>query len=710
MKTSNQLAKLTSLRLAPPSVLAIALLAALSAPAIFAQDAGGNSLLTGSYRFRYVATLNYNQTTGAVSETLASEGVITFDGAGNYAIAAGSQYLDNTVKGGAFQTIPTGTTGTYVINSAGLGYITNPLLSGEYIFGSLTDGVFTGSTTESGQALNDLFIAILPGTPPTNSSFTSPYWIGALDFAIGTDADLKNAMFEITPNGSGGLGSITVQGQANSQGQTALSQTISGGTYNFAADGNAQLSLPAPSGASTPAIMISGSRTMYVSADGNYVLGWNPAGYDILFGVKALTASGTDSLYSGLYYVSGLSDTPPISGQPQCSTQSFWGSYSADGMQDEVEHQRLWSPFCSNGNSTDYATDNYTAISANGTAQDSLGNLLVFGAGGKGFIAISNSLGNFGLTIGVHSPSYTPSSVFLNPVGVVNAANWDPITAGVAPGELITLFGSGLAATTVISTGGQPFPTMLGNVQVMINGTAAPIYYVSPTQISVIAPYGLINVLTNNGYQAPVQVNNGGFLSNQISIYVTDAESGYFSIGQNGIGDAIAEHANGSFVTESSPAAPGETIVMALTGMGLVTPSIPDGGIGPSSPLSYANNFTTANELLVNFNDYINNSTQQQATVSYAGLYPGLAGLYQMNVTVPATVGPGDVYVEIITDAADVEQVTIPVSGSTSANFSRSRLLPQMLVPLPPPLKDQRAAPHARRTTGLIPSAPRRIQ
>ncbi len=58
---------------------------------------------------------------------------------------------------------------------------------------------------------------------------------------------------------------------------------------------------------------------------------------------------------------------------------------------------------------------------------------------------------------------------------------------------------------------------MLGNVQVMINGTAAPIYYVSPTQISVIAPYGLINVLTNNGYQAPVQVNNGGFLSNQIS-------------------------------------------------------------------------------------------------------------------------------------------------------------------------------------------------
>ncbi len=96
--------------------------------------------------------------------------------------------------------------------------------------------------------------------------------------------------------------------------------------------------------------------------------------------------------------------------------------------------------------------------------------------------------------------------------------------------------------------------------------------------------------------------------------------------------------------------------------------------------------------------------------MSYAGLYPGLAGLYQMNVTVPATVGPGDVYVEIITDAADVEQVTVPVSGSTSANFSRSRLLPQMLVPLPPPLKDQRAAPHARRTTGLIPSAPRRIQ
>ncbi len=71
---------------------------------------------------------------------------------------------------------------------------------------------------------------------------------------------------------------------------------------------------------------------------------------------------------------------------------------------------------------------------------------------------------------------------------------------------------------------------------------------------------------------------------------MTDAESGYFSIGQNGIGDAIAEHANGSFVTESSPAAPGETIVMALTGMGLVTPSIQDSG-------AHQDQLQSANEL-----------------------------------------------------------------------------------------------------------------
>ena len=59
-------------------------------------------------------------------------------------------------------------------------------------------------------------------------------------------------------------------------------------------------------------------------------------------------------------------------------------------------------------------------------------------------------------------------------------------------------------------------------------------------------------------------------------------------------------------------------------------------------------------------NDF-NSGVSTQATVTFAGLAPGLAGLYQMNVQVPTTVGPGNVYIEVVTDSADNVQVYIPV-------------------------------------------------
>jgi uncharacterized protein (TIGR03437 family) len=247
-----------------------------------------------------------------------------------------------------------------------------------------------------------------------------------------------------------------------------------------------------------------------------------------------------------------------------------------------------------------------------------------------------------------------------------------------------------------------------------VNGEPAPIFYASPTQINATMPYA---TASSSSYTAEVQVNNGGILSNQISVYLTDADSGIFTLQSNGIGDAIAEHANGTLVTSSSPAQPGETIVLALTGMGTVTPSVTDGAVGPSSPLSYADVFTNATNcttttpncnLLVEFNDYVNNSTFQQATVAFAGLYPGLAGLYQMNVTVPTTVGPGDVYIEVVTDAADVEQVTICVTGNCSASAAVAATAQAKLGAraieggLSPQLLQHRKAPHASATPAAV--------
>ena len=78
-------------------------------------------------------------------------------------------------------------------------------------------------------------------------------------------------------------------------------------------------------------------------------------------------------------------------------------------------------------------------------------------------------------------------------------------------------------------------------------------------------------------------------------------------------------------------------------------PAVSDGAVGPSNPLS-----TTTETISV----YIAGT---QATVSYAGLAPGLSGLYQINVLVPAFTTPGDVYLDVEGPDSYTTEATIPV-------------------------------------------------
>src|SRR5690242_15183304 len=106
------------------SIFEVAIAAALSVAALSAQnlDSSGNSMLTGAFRFRQIAVLNYDQN-GFVTQVRAANGTITFDGAGNYSVTG--TYIDNTVSRGASQTLTV--SGTYVIGANGTGYLANPL-------------------------------------------------------------------------------------------------------------------------------------------------------------------------------------------------------------------------------------------------------------------------------------------------------------------------------------------------------------------------------------------------------------------------------------------------------------------------------------------------------------------------------------------------------------------------------------------------------
>jgi uncharacterized protein (TIGR03437 family) len=167
-------------------------------------------------------------------------------------------------------------------------------------------------------------------------------------------------------------------------------------------------------------------------------------------------------------------------------------------------------------------------------------------------------------------------------------------------------------------------------------------------------------------------------------MYLSDSAPGVFSQAQNGLGFAAALHgATGEVITSSNPAQPGEYISVFLTGLGVVTPSIADGALGPLNPLSWSDLYNAGN-LSIFFNDYGPNggSAGNPGNIEYAGLAPGLAGLYQINVQVPTSglASGDDIYIEFITDAADVDQIQIPYGSTFGGDSVRARAtLPRRL-------------------------------
>jgi uncharacterized protein (TIGR03437 family) len=630
------------------------------------QDTSQNGLLKGSYRFRHVA-IQLVDTKFDPTDITASYGTITFDGAGNYTITGTS--IDPSVSGGTPAVL--NVSANYAIGSNGTGYITNPLFPSDpyaYIYGAVAQGVYTGSSTESqddGSTINDIFVAIPVGAAPSNASFTSSYQTGLLDFTGAGSTAVKNGTFALSPNGAGAFSAITLNGQASNQGSVALTQTISGATYNFNGDGSTTLTFPSASGVVPPSnALFTGSKTMFQSADGNFILGWTPGGYDIFFGVKTLAVAGTNSLIGSLYFTTALEDGPGSFGTDSYSGSTrFFGNANGDG----IIHQRLNLP---GALSYDYGSDDLLVLNPNGTGgPDYSGYNYIFGAEGKAFVAVGTS-GFYSLVVGIQAPVFSGPGVYLFPTGVVNAASYQPVTASIAPGELITVFGSGLASAPAIAPS-PGFPSTLGGVSVTINDIPCPVYYVSSGQISVIVPYQLAS---NQTGLANIQVTNNGTKSNVVQMYWTDAAPGSFSQAQAGIGLAAAQHAaTGQLLTPGNPAQPGEYISLYVTGLGTVTPSITDGAPGPSKPLSYSNVYNSGN-LSISFIDYKLGGTPAAGLIQYAGLAPGLTGLYQVNVQVPSSgLGLGDqVYVELVTDFALVNQIQIPY-GSAPAKLIATR-------------------------------------
>ena len=240
----------------------------------------------------------------------------------------------------------------------------------------------------------------------------------------------------------------------------------------------------------------------------------------------------------------------------------------------------------SNQNSARDALDSYVKFSAPTIAN------------GKVYVGTQNSLAVFGLLAGPM-------------LAVANAASGQAAIA--APGSIISIYGSGMAQATM-SAAGLPLPVTLGGAAVTIGGIAAPIFYASPVQINAQVPFQV----TAGG--ADVVVKLGGNVVGSSSVTVQSVAPGLF-LGSGG--QAAALNQDGSANSPSNPAGVGSVIAVFMTGLGPVDHAVATGAAASVNPLSHVTGMVSA---------VIGG---QSAQVAFAGLAPGFAGLYQVNVRVP---------------------------------------------------------------------------
>lgn len=600
----------------------------LLAGALLAQDPprwdnSGNGLLKGKYRFREVAWLIKNEA-GEFDRATSMNGTIEFDGDGKYSITA--LVMDSQV--GSLERYTK--SGTYRISSGGLGFLTSPLLENGTIFGLVSNGIFIASSTED--AINDLMIAVAEGEEPvTNASFQGRFRAVELNLRDAALAHTRGSQFDLNPDGQGNLAAISVSGYIG--GSTARrTQTVNGAAYSFE-NGEGSLRY---GGSLTDTNFLSGDRVFYMSPDRSFIFGGSATGFDLFAGVRALEEDAPPELLNGLFYEGGVDVDLDGVEDGFATLYSYYGAGRfKDG--DIWGHQRLYTG--GDEAAYDYTYSDFYELSAGGIYEDFFGFRNIVGAGGRIRIGFGQET-YLGLHLAMRAPTLEREGVFLNPTAIVNAASRTPFTVGTASGALLQLGGTNLAPGEFEDSA---FPTSLGGVQVLINDKPVPLSRVTPEQITAQTPYGLKDSLVS------IQVVNNGEKSNVATAFLATATPGVFSIPAGGIGLARAFHSDGSAINADSPARLGETITVHVTGLGETDPPA-TAGITPPDPLSLV-----AQPVGAYFGS-------RKAAISRAALAPGLAGVYALQMEVPADVRPGDAYLDVSTPDAYTSMVVIPVA------------------------------------------------
>jgi uncharacterized protein (TIGR03437 family) len=256
----------------------------------------------------------------------------------------------------------------------------------------------------------------------------------------------------------------------------------------------------------------------------------------------------------------------------------------------------------------------------------------------RGSVAVAvNAINGPTLTVPVEMEIVANPVPTISTGGVLNNANFaanDPLGVGT----IAAVFGEFLA-DQLAAAPGAPLPPTLSGVRVLVNGRAAPLYFVSPGQINFQVPFETL------GGDAIVQVERGGAVGNRVAVNIVP-QAGRILVWP-GLRHGIIVNADGSLplppgvqlgAFPTKAARPGDVLVIYAIGFGQTAPAVASGAASPSGPLAQLSN------VIVRFGATTLFDTTIPVAAQFAGLSPGFVGLYQINVQVPRGVPASSEY------------------------------------------------------------------
>jgi uncharacterized protein (TIGR03437 family) len=212
--------------------------------------------------------------------------------------------------------------------------------------------------------------------------------------------------------------------------------------------------------------------------------------------------------------------------------------------------------------------------------------------------------------------------------GVVNNgtfASGEPL----AQGDIAAVFGNQFTFDAPTSAATLPLQTTLDNVQVLVNGKPAPVYYTSTGQINFEVP---IDAATGDG---TIQVVRNGTQGNLIYVDI-NAQVPRFIV-YDGNYAIMTTPAGALTGVPSNPVKVGDTIVIYALGLGPTSPPVSSGTASPTSPLA-----TVPGTTKVCFGVETPFFQAPCTAPEFVGLTPNFVGLYQVNVKIPSGITSGN--------------------------------------------------------------------